>query len=58
MESNGLDPFKYWFICYDEWDDEFKTIPGSPAKDSWIEKIYYKDADGNLLQQKPMYCLI
>lgn len=24
MESHGLEPFSYGFICYDEWDDEYE----------------------------------
>jgi hypothetical protein len=27
MEQHGLDPFKYGFICYDEWEAEYETIP-------------------------------
>lgn len=27
FENAGLDAFKYGLLCYDEWDDEYKTIP-------------------------------
>lgn len=27
MQSHGLDPFNYSFICYDKWDDEFIEHP-------------------------------
>lgn len=27
MQSHGLDPFAYGFICYDKWDDEFIDHP-------------------------------
>jgi hypothetical protein len=27
MQSHGLDPLAYGFICYDEWDDEFVDHP-------------------------------
>lgn len=34
MESHGLDPFRYGFICYDEWDEQAEVwdeIPERPA---------------------------
>jgi len=27
MESHGLDPFGYGFICYDEWPEEWRDVP-------------------------------
>ena len=36
MESFGLVPFNYGFICYDEWDTETKTIPAVEASDAVI----------------------
>lgn len=26
FESEGLDPFKYGLLCYDEWEDEYKDV--------------------------------
>ena len=31
MQANNLNPFEYGFICYDSWDDEYKTIPAVEA---------------------------
>lgn len=36
MESFGLVPFNYGFICYDEWDTETQTIPAVEASDAVI----------------------
>lgn len=33
MESFGLNPFNYGFICYDEWDQQTETIPAVEAVD-------------------------
>ncbi len=46
MQSNGLDPFAYGFICYDKWDDAFVSHPaieadpanGVEAKAAWREQ--------------------
>jgi len=40
MESHGLDPMSYAFICHDVWDDEFKEHPAIPsveAKDAVLD---------------------
>ncbi|MBM9911906.1 MULTISPECIES: tail fiber domain-containing protein [Stenotrophomonas] len=34
MEANGLDPFSYSFICYDEWEAEPEQWHEWPAKDA------------------------
>jgi hypothetical protein len=39
MESHGLDPFGYSFICYDQWGDEFDDVPAE-----------YADVDGELIE--------
>lgn len=39
MTANNLNPFEYGFICYDEWQDEFETIPAVEAKEAWIEEV-------------------
>lgn len=26
MQSHGLNPFKYGFVCYDEWEDEYVSV--------------------------------
>lgn len=43
MTANNLNPFDYGFICYDEWEDEFKTIPAVEYKEAWTEEIYKDD---------------
>jgi hypothetical protein len=40
MEDNNLDPFKYGFICYDEWNAKYKTVidvKGKPKVEAWEE---------------------
>lgn len=39
MEANNLNPFDYGFIGYDEWQDEFETIPAIEAKEAWVEEV-------------------
>ena len=36
MESFGLNPFNYGFICYDEWDEQTETIPAVEATEAVI----------------------
>jgi hypothetical protein len=43
MESHGLDPFRYGFVCYDEWDDVFVEHPAIEAADAVL------DEDGNIV---------
>lgn len=38
MQSHGLDPFRYSFICYDEWDDEYQDIPAVEARSATPEQ--------------------
>jgi len=26
MQAHGLDPFRYGFICYDQWDEQAEVI--------------------------------
>lgn len=42
MEAHGLDPFRYGFICYDEWDEQQEIV------ESWPEE---RDEDGNILAE-------
>ena len=44
MESHGLVPTNYGFICYDEWDELTEVIPAIEAKEEII------DEEGNLVQ--------
>lgn len=47
MQSHGLDPFRYGFICHDSWEDEFIDHPaivadeenGIEAKAAWREQV-------------------
>ena len=48
MINNNLNPYAYGFICYDEWDDEFETIPAIEPVDAFIEEI--KDDMGNIIK--------
>jgi hypothetical protein len=41
MEANGLDPFAYGFLCYDEWDE---------IKNDHVPET--KDEDGNITQEE------
>ena len=45
MTANGLDPFNYGFICYDEWTEQTETIPAVEAKESVL------DDDGNVIEE-------
>lgn len=38
MESFGLNPFNYGFICYDEWDQQTETIPAVEAVDAVLDE--------------------
>lgn len=42
MESHGLDPMKYGFICYDSWDETPEQI------ESWEDEF---DDDGQLIRE-------
>ena len=46
MELNGLDPFAYGFICFDQWDDKFTEHPEIEAV-SAVESVL--DEDGNVV---------
>ncbi len=47
MESCGLAPFEYGFICYDEWEDEFveheavEATESSEAVEAWTEQVQW-----------------
>lgn len=45
MESHGLDPFAYGFICYDQWDE----LP--EIRDEWPALPQVVDDFGNLVQE-------
>ena len=47
MEVHGLDPFRYGFICFDEWGDEFKE---HPAEYEQIDIPAVLDEDGNEIE--------
>lgn len=42
MESFGLDPFNYGFICYDKWDEHTVVSEYGPANEDGTEKPIYK----------------
>lgn len=42
MESFGLDPFKYGFICYDKWDEHTIVSEYGPANEDGTENPIYK----------------
>jgi len=43
MQSHGLDPFRYGFICYDQWDEQPEVVTTWPAQDAVL------DAGGNVV---------
>lgn len=45
LESHGLDPFAYGFICYDKWDE----LP--EIRDEWEASPQVVDDFGNLVQE-------
>jgi hypothetical protein len=47
MESHGLDPMSYAFICHDGWADEFKEHPAIPAVEA---KTAVLDDEGNEIE--------
>lgn len=42
MESFGLEPFKYGFICYDKWDEYTVISEYGPANEDGTENPIYK----------------
>lgn len=42
MESHGLDPFGYSFICHDSWEDQYEEFPAE-----------YEDVAGEQVQVRP-----
>lgn len=42
MESYGLEPFKYGFICYDKWDEHTVIDSYGPANEDGSENPIYK----------------
>lgn len=44
METNGLDPFAYSFICHDAWDQQVVEHPAVEAKDAVL------DDEGNVVE--------
>lgn len=42
MESFGLEPFKYGFICYDKWDEQAVVSEYGPASEDGSENPIYK----------------
>ncbi|WDQ26577.1 hypothetical protein phiKPNHS32_00037 [Klebsiella phage phi_KPN_HS3] len=42
MESFGLEPFKYGFICYDKWDEQTVVSEYGPASEDGSENPIYK----------------
>ena len=37
MQSHGLDPFRYGFICYDQWDELPEIVTSWPAQDAVLD---------------------
>lgn len=51
FESFGLDPFRYSFVCYDEWPETPEVIESWEAEPEQVEEwpdLF--DADGNLIK--------
>ncbi len=44
MESHGLDPFRYGFVCYDKWDEQPEVWNEWPAQEE------VRDEEGNVIQ--------
>ena len=44
MESHGLDPFRYGFVCYDKWDEQEEGWNEWPAQEE------VRDEEGNVIQ--------
>ena len=38
MHSHGLDPFRYGFICYDQWDEQPEIVSSWPAKEAVLDE--------------------
>lgn len=45
MESHGLDPFLYGFVCYDKWDEQLELW------NEWPDRAVVIDKDGNIVQE-------
>lgn len=43
MEAHNLDPFRYGFVCYDEWDEQPEVTETEPAE---------YDDEGNLIREE------
>lgn len=37
MQAHGLDPFRYGFICYDQWDELPEVVNSWPAQDAVLD---------------------
>lgn len=48
MESHGLDPFNYGFICHDTWDDVYEPTEIIPETPGYPEHV---DADGTIIAE-------
>ena len=44
MQSHGLDPFRYGFICYDQWSETPEVV------ETWEAQPEARDVDGNFIQ--------
>src|SRR5690606_1048349 len=42
MEAHGLDPFRYGFVCFDQWDEQ------TEIRDEWPDEY---DDEGNLIRE-------
>ncbi|MFO3907661.1 tail fiber domain-containing protein [Enterobacter hormaechei] len=51
MRKHGLDPHQYAFFCYDEWDDQYETIPAETVSHP-AEYSMLVDGNGNPLVLK------
>jgi hypothetical protein len=38
MQTHGLDPFAYGFICYDQWDEQPEIVYSWPARDAVLDE--------------------
>ena len=51
MQDNNLNPFEYGFICFDSWDDEYKTIPAVEAIEAVEAYVETVEHDNGVIEK-------
>lgn len=51
MQANNLNPFEYGFICFDSWDDEYKTIPAVEAVEAVEAYVETVEHDNGVIEK-------